>query len=406
MQLFFILEPSIEKGFQTKESRGTLRSSLWELACRWENYARRAFVNGRRGKELRAAKREIERRKAPFWSLQERTRSEKMKEISFISRFLVRPLILRKSIDHMASSSRRRAERLRSLLSRFEALSADMDDALARCESDLGRAAALVAPTVARTQVSSGRSRWVFSSDDNLENLFPSQTPPPPPSSIRIPAREGFSAPHVTQRSNANDSHSIHLAKQPRKITSTKKQALRAARNEIRSSLATSEKALEHLDAARRLEPVVLAGPRGDNLDSFLMALSKLDEASAFLSKHKNGLVAAAAAAESVAALRSDGNALALRELEATMRGGQHLQQQQYQNHHQQRQRVGLTAEAAARTTRETAETTATTTAKTMTAVTQARLRSLARALVAGGGPEASSPSVVAFLSSEREAKR
>ena len=58
----------------------------------------------------------------------------------------------------------------------------------------------------------------------------------------------------------------------------------------------------------------MLAVPRGDNLGLFLMALSQLDEAAAFLSKHKNGLVAAAAAAESVAALRSDGNALALRE--------------------------------------------------------------------------------------------
>ena len=183
----------------------------------------------------------------------------------------------------------------------------------------------------------------------------------------------------------------------PSKNSKKKKQALRAARDEIRSSLATSEKALEHLDAARRLESVVLAGPRGDNLDPFLMALSKLDEAAAFLSKHKNGLVAAAAAAESVAALRSDGNALALREFESTMRGAYH--------HHQQQQHQGLGAveSTAARTaTRGTATTTTTTTA----AATPTRLRSLARALVAGGGPEASSPSVLAFLSAEKEARR
>ena len=60
----------------------------------------------------------------------------------------------------MVSSSHRRAERLRSLLSWSEALSADTDDALARCESDLKRAAELVAPTVARTKVRV--DRWCF----------------------------------------------------------------------------------------------------------------------------------------------------------------------------------------------------------------------------------------------------
>lgn len=158
--------------------------------------------------------------------------------------------------------------------------------------------------------------------------------------------------------------------------------------------------ALEHLDAARRLESVVLAGPRGDNLGPFLMALSQLDEAAAFLSKHKNGLVAAAAAAESVAALRSDGNALALREFEATTRGAYPPHDQRKQ----QREQHGLAAvEATARTTRETATTTMMMmTSTTTAAATRTRLRSLARALVAGGGPEASSPSVVAFLTSEK----
>ena len=162
----------------------------------------------------------------------------------------------------------------------------------------------------------------------------------------------------------------------------------------------TAEMALEHLDAARRLESVVLAGPRGDNLGPFLMALSQLDEAAAFLSKHKNGLVAAAAAAESVAALRSDGKALALREFEATTRGAYPPHDQRKQ----QREQHGLAAvEATARTTRETATTTMMMmTSTTTAAATRTRLRSLARALVAGGGPEASSPSVVAFLTSEK----
>ena len=81
---------------------------------------------------------------------------KKMKRgIRFFALYLARPSpsSLSSSIDRMASSSHRRAERLRSLLSRSEALIADTDAALARCESDLGRAAELVAPTVARTQV-------------------------------------------------------------------------------------------------------------------------------------------------------------------------------------------------------------------------------------------------------------
>ena len=128
----------------------------------------------------------------------------------------------------------------------------------------------------------------------------------------------------------------------------------------------------------------------------FLIALSQLDEAASFLSKHKSGLVAAAEAAESIAALRSDGNALALREFEATMKSGY------YHPYYQRQQQQGLVAaEATARTTGTTTTTT------TATAATQqTRLRSLARALVAGGGPEASSPSVLAFLGSEKEARR
>ena len=249
----------------------------------------------------------------------------------------------------------------------------------------------------------------MVSSDENLEkpcNLFPSSTPThSPPAKNSIPAGVDPPRPppphtHTTQKSSSDVPKDLKVSN-TRKTQPKTRQALRAARDEIRSSLATSEKALEHLDVARRLEPVVLAGPRGDNLDPFLMALSKLDEASAFLSKHKNGLVAAAAAAESVATLRSDGNALALREFEATMRGASHHHQQQRDQQQQQR---GLAVEAAERTTRQTTETM--TTSKTVTAATQARLRSLARALVAGGGPEASSPSVAAFLSSEGEGKR
>lgn len=52
-----------------------------------------------------------------------------------------------------ASSSSSSSARLRSLLLRSETLGAETDVALARCESDLGRAAELVALTVARTQV-------------------------------------------------------------------------------------------------------------------------------------------------------------------------------------------------------------------------------------------------------------
>ena len=77
--------------------------------------------------------------------------------------------------NRMASSSHRRAERLRSLLSRSEALSTETDVALARCESDLGRAAELAAPTVARTQV----RRWFERKKtlDHRETFLPSSTP-------------------------------------------------------------------------------------------------------------------------------------------------------------------------------------------------------------------------------------
>lgn len=298
-----------------------------------------------------------------------------------------------------SSSSHRRAERLRSLLSRSEALSADTDAALARCESDLARAAELVAPTVARTQV---REREAMVLKPFLErplDLDLDLSLSPSTKSSSIPAREPAVAA-LRLGAKATLKRLFHYRAHPKKHPKKHQQALRAARDEIRSSLATSERALEHLDAARRQESVVLAGPRGDNLGPFLMALSKLDEAAAFLSKHKNGLVAAAAAAESVAALRSDGDALALSEFEATMRGAVTARGA----YHQYQQRQGFAVES---TTRGTATTTTTTTATTAAAAaaTQTRLRSLARALVAGGGPEASSPSVVAFLNSEKEAR-
>ena len=237
--------------------------------------------------------------------------------------------------------------------------------------------------------------------EQNLETFLPFLDPRPPHlrGIIRFPPREKGSAPRCKPLRDVPEDLTQYKAHET--TLKNKKQALRAARDEIRSSLATSEKALEHLDAARRLESVVLAGPRGENLVPFSMALSQLDEAAAFLSKHKNGLIAAAAAAESVAALRSDGNALALREFEATTMGAynhhhHHHHHQKHQQQQQQRQRQGLAAEEAM----------ATTAATTTTAATETRLRSLARALVAGGGPEASSPSVVAFLSSKKEARR
>lgn len=345
-----------------------------------------------------AKKREKNSFSVSFKEKNEKEKNEKAFDFS-LSSFL--HSLVDQSIDRMASSSsHRRAERLRSLLSRSEALSADTDAALARCESDLARAAELVAPTVARTQV---RERG-----DGFETISRA-TPRPGPRPISLSLHEiildsrarasgGCSAP----RRKNYPSRLFHDRAHPKKHPKKHQQALRAARDEIRSSLATSERALEHLDAARRQESVVLAGPRGDNLGPFLMALSKLDEAAAFLSKHKNGLVAAAAAAESVAALRSDGNALALSEFEATMRGAATARGA----YHQYQQRQGFAVESTTRGTATTTTTTTATTAAAAAAATQTRLRSLARALVAGGGPEASSPSVVAFLNSEKEARR
>ena len=97
-----------------------------------------------------------------------------------------------------------------------------------------------------------------------------------------------------------------------------KTQALRAARDEVRSALATAECALTHLDAPRQLEAIVLAGPEAD-LAAFVEALGRLDETASFLKAH-SGLAAADAARESAAALRADGGALALRYFETLLR--------------------------------------------------------------------------------------
>ena len=86
----------------------------------------------------------------------------------------------------------------------------------------------------------------------------------------------------------------------------------------MRAAVATAELALHHLDAARRLEPLVLAGPEAD-LTSFLDALTRLDDAVAFLKAHA-GLAGGDAARESAAALRADGGALALRNFETLLR--------------------------------------------------------------------------------------
>ena len=93
---------------------------------------------------------------------------------------------------------------------------------------------------------------------------------------------------------------------------------MRAARDEVRAALEHAEQALDHLDAARRLEPVVLAGPEAD-VDAFLDALSALDAAAAYLMRAKD-VAAAPPALEGVLALRRDGLALALRNFGTLLR--------------------------------------------------------------------------------------
>ena len=95
-------------------------------------------------------------------------------------------------------------------------------------------------------------------------------------------------------------------------------QALRAARDEVRAALEHAEQALDHLDAARRLEPVILAGPEAD-VDAFLDALSALDAAAAYLTRAKD-VAAAPPALDGVLALRRDGLALALRNFGTLLR--------------------------------------------------------------------------------------
>lgn len=171
-------------------------------------------------------------------------------------------------------------------------------------------------------------------------------------------------------------------------------QALGAAREEVRSALATAEKVLEHLDAARRFEGVVIDGPQGDNLDAFVMALEKLDEASSFLTRHKSGLVAAAAAVESVDALRNDGNVLALREFESTLKAvpRQHgLAAEPKRGEKNGKTITGARAPGAAATEKEEHPTATAAAAVAAAAAQRRRLRLLAGALVAGGNEAASS---------------
>ena len=174
----------------------------------------------------------------------------------------------------MTDTDAARADRLRAALAWADRLAQDSDDALARYEDGVDRLAGLVAPMVGRTQVRGKRRRG-------------------PPS---------------------RRAHAYALALSPLLLF----QALRAARDEVRSSLATAERALHHLDAPRRLEAVVLAGPEAD-LASFVDALGRLDETVDFLRAH-SGLAAADAARESAAALRADGGALALRNFETLLR--------------------------------------------------------------------------------------
>lgn len=169
-----------------------------------------------------------------------------------------------------------RADRLRAALAWSDRLAADSDAVLERYGNDVARLAALVAPTVERTQVSRGRGAEAAAGYGPRGSPRPALTPTPP------------------------------------------LQTLRAARDEVQAAVATAELALHHLDAARRLEPLVLAGPEGD-LTSFLDALSRLDNAIAFLKAHA-GLAGADAARESAAALRADGGALALRNFETLLR--------------------------------------------------------------------------------------
>lgn len=89
-------------------------------------------------------------------------------------------------------------------------------------------------------------------------------------------------------------------------------QALRAARAEVRAALADAELTLHHLDAPRRVEAAVLAGPEAD-LPGFLRSLAELGSAVSFLEPRRDDLPAADAAVDSAAGLRRDGLALALR---------------------------------------------------------------------------------------------
>lgn len=63
-------------------------------------------------------------------------------------------------------------------------------------------------------------------------------------------------------------------------------QALLRARENIKKARERAEEVLEHLDTSRKVEARIMRGPRND-LDAFLKALERLEEAIKYLASHR-----------------------------------------------------------------------------------------------------------------------
>ncbi|KAI7842350.1 hypothetical protein COHA_003990 [Chlorella ohadii] len=94
---------------------------------------------------------------------------------------------------------------------------------------------------------------------------------------------------------------------------------LARARVNIQAAKASSEEVLDHLDASRKLQGTIQAGPRGANLEPFLAALQRLEAAIDFLQAHRS-MQSAEDALRHTTALRDSGLAACAAECGALLR--------------------------------------------------------------------------------------
>ncbi|KAK9818574.1 hypothetical protein WJX74_001369 [Apatococcus lobatus] len=116
------------------------------------------------------------------------------------------------------------------------------------------------------------------------------------------------------------DQYLAHVSKLERAVqpVAATTQALLRARENIRKARERAEEVLEHLDTSRKVEGRIMKGPRSD-LDSFLKALERLEEAIRYLGSHRN-LQPSGTALEHAVDLQRDAMRLCMDDFVATLR--------------------------------------------------------------------------------------